>query len=175
MSNLQWELSDADEPGVADLSLPLAGDLNRSLLRGQAPPALLRASVREPGRFADLLGLGWATLHAVSPKFASAIEGLAGVVLTPIEIKGGPRGYSVLGASGRCGLVDYSRSVEVQRFGRFVRRRGIYVDAMTDEVDFAVPENRESILISTRAADLIRAAKLDNVEIVALAEAGFII
>ena len=56
-----------------------------------------------------------------------------------------------------------------------MRRRGIYVDAMTDEVDFAVPENRESILISTRAADLIRAAKLDNVEIVALAEAGFII
>ena len=49
MSNLQWELSDADEPGVADLSLPLAGDLNRSLRRGQAPPAVLRASVKEPG------------------------------------------------------------------------------------------------------------------------------
>ena len=168
MATLEWQLRDAHESGVASLSLPLTGDAARSLLRGQTPASPLKAAITEPGRLADLLGLGWASLYALSPNLSAAVANWPGVSLTAVGIAGGPNGYQALGVTGRCGAVDYEKSSEVRRIGRFVRLRGLHVDEPTEAVDFAVPANRETILISSRAADLIVRTGFNNVRIVPL-------
>jgi len=57
--------------------------------------------------------------------------------------------------------------------GKFVTLRGLNVTEPTEAVDFAVPSNRESILISSRAAAVIKAARLDNVGLVRLNDIKF--
>ena len=165
---LEWELTEADEPRVANFSLPISGSQARLLLRGEKQPGELHAAPSEAGRFADLIGLGWATLYAVSPKFSSCVRDLSGVSLIPVQLNHGPVGYALLGAIGRCGRVDYSRSEVIERSGKFMTLRGLHVTEPTDAVDFAIPSNRESILISSRAAAVIRSARLDNVGLVRL-------
>ena len=173
VSALPWSLNDADKRGVAYLSLPITTDSARLLLRGQRFRSLPQALVTKKGRFADVMSLGFPTLYAVSPRFSTAIQGLAGVVVAPIEIQNGPDGYGVLGAIGRCGAVDYGRSTQVKRMGDFILVRGLYVDEPREEVDFAVPTNREELLISQRAADVITGARLENVRIVSVKEEEF--
>jgi hypothetical protein len=173
VSTLAWSLNDADKRGVAYLSLPVTTDSARLLLRGQRFRSLPQALVTKKGRFADVMSLGFPSLYAVSPRFSSAIQGLAGIVVTPVAIQNGPDGYGVLGATGRCGAVDYRRSVQVERMGQFILLRGVYVDEPKEQVDFAVPTNREELLISQRAADMITAARFENVRIVSINEEEF--
>jgi hypothetical protein len=120
-----------------------------------------------------MLGLGFPTLYGVSPRFASAIAKFSGAKLTPVEISGGPTGYMLLGVTGRCGSVDYHRSVEVRRLGKFVRLRGLFVDEPDSDADFAVPTNRETILITSRVANVIRSAGFSNVHLVSIDQVEF--
>jgi hypothetical protein len=82
-------------------------------------------------------------------------------------IEDGPAHFKVLGVTGRCGSVDYSRSYELHRTDGFVRLRGLHVDEVRDGVDVAVPSNIESVLITSRAADLVRGS-FDNISLIRL-------
>ena len=112
-------------------------------------------------------------VFTLSPKFSSSIRDLSGISPIPIQLDDGPTGYALLGAIGRCGRVDYGRSEVIERMGKFVTLRGLHVTEPTEAVDFAVPSNRESILISSRAAAVIKAARLDNVGLVWLNDIKF--
>jgi len=173
MSMLQWELSDADEPGVAILGLPMTGNGARALLRGAPPLANLRALVTRSGAFADMLVLGWPGLYALSPRMSSGMRELAGFVLIPLAIDGGPDGYAVLGVTGGCGRVDYGKSVEVERMDAFVLLRGLYGEEPKVEVDFAIPDNREAVLISSRTSSRLQTGAFSNVQLVPLDEVEF--
>jgi len=173
MGALQWEFNDADAPGVANLSVPITRDAAGALMRGATPASPLRAHVIEPGRFADLLSLGFPSLYALSERFAAATAPMTGARLSPIEIDGGPAGYSLLGITGRCGSVDYSRSAVIGRMGKFLELRGLYVQEATAPVEFAVPDNRESILVTSRVAHEIRKMKFSNVRLIKLEEVEF--
>jgi len=170
---LLWQLREAHAPGVANFGLPITGTMARSLLRGEPPPTALKASLNESGRFADLVGLGWPGLYAASPRFALAIQHLSGTRLIPVQLDEGPSGYALLGATGRCGVVDYGRSEVIRRLGTFVRLRGLHVTSPSDEVDFAVPADRECILLSGYAGELLKAEALDNVRLVLMEELEF--
>lgn len=175
MSSLRWQLTDDDRRGVAYLGLSVSDELARSLLRGGRSPGRLQARVTKPGRFADILGLGFPGLFALSSRFASALASLEGLALTTIAIEGGPDGYSLLGVTGRCGPVDYRRSTQLRLMGTFVELRGLFVDEPARPIDFAVPDNRESILVSERAAEFIRVNKFDNIRLRKLEDVEFAI
>jgi len=57
--------------------------------------------------------------------------------------------------------------------GKFLELRGLYVQEATALVEFAVPDNRESILVTSRVADVIRTMKRSNIRLVKLDEVEF--
>lgn len=174
MASLRWQLDEADKTGVARLSLPLDGTSVRSLLRGTFPGQLPPAVVNERGRLADMVGLGWPGLVAVSPRFGDGLRGLTGVVLRDLPVVDPEfAGYKVLTVTGDCGRVDYSRSTELARFDQFIRLRGLIVDLKDVPTDFAVPENRETVLITDAAAQAIRSHVFANVMLTNMGDIEF--
>jgi hypothetical protein len=169
----EWELTDADTAGVAYLSLPADGQEVRGLLRGESPRHGLEAAVSEPGRFADIHSLGWPGLYALSPRMATTLGRFAGVVLRPLKINDGPNDYVLLGATGRCGPVDYRKSVRMGQMGEFVRLRGLHVGEMQGTIDLAVPPNLETIVVTSRVHHVLGSCHLDNVRLRSLKDQEF--
>jgi hypothetical protein len=168
MGNLRWEFTDADEPGVAYLSLPITGEEARSLLRGARPKVVPRAFVTESGRYADVMTLGWPGLYALSPSLSSTMGHFRGVASSPLLIDGGPTDFKVLSVTGRCGSVDYSKSIELDRTDGFVRLRGLHVGTPSDGVEVAVPTNLESVLVTARAAETLTRLNFENISLVSI-------
>jgi hypothetical protein len=174
MAVLRWQLDEADDIGVVSLSLHLDGRSVRALLRGkfhgQLPPAVLN----EPGRLADMVGFGWSGLVAVSPRLRDGLRGLTGAVFRDLPVVDPAfAGYSVLTVTGVCGRVDYSRSTEVGRLGEFKELRGLVVDREDVLTDFAVPTNRETVLITDSAAQAIRSGGYSNVMLTNMSDIQF--
>jgi len=164
MASLRWQLNEAKDREIGSLSLPLDGTRVRALLRGKFHGQLPPAVRNEPGRIADMIGLGWPGLVAVSPRLGDGLRRLTGVVLHDLQV--GDRafvGYKILTVTGACGRVDYRRSTEVGRMGEFIELRGLVVDREDVPTDFAVPENRETILVTDSAAQAIRSGEYGNV------------
>lgn len=174
MASLRWELDEADDLGVVSLSLPLDGGSVRALLRGKFRGQLPQAVLNERGRLADMIGLGWPGLVAVSPRLSDGLRGLTGVMLRDLPVDDPAfGGYSVLTVTGDCGRVDYSRSNEVARFDQFIRLRGLVVGRTDATTDFAVPQDRETILITDPAAQAIRSGNFSNVMLTNIADVEF--
>jgi hypothetical protein len=174
MASLRWELDEADDSGVVSLSLPVDGSSVRALLRGKFRGQLPSAVVNEPGRLADMIGLGWPGVVAVSPRLKDGLLGLTGVVLRDLPVVSPAFvGYSVLTVTGHCGRVDYSRSTELGRLDQFIRLKGLVVDQNDVPTDFAVPENRETVLITDSAAQAIRSGNYTNVMLTDIADIEF--
>lgn len=169
----EWELTDADKAGVAYLSLPTDGQDVSGLLRGESPRHALESEVSEPGKFADLHSLSWPGLYALSPRTATTLERFAGVVLRPLKINDGPNDYVLLGVTGRCGPVDYRKSVRVGQMGKFVRLRGLHVGEMEEPFDLAVPPNLETIVVTSRVHHVLGSSHLDNVQLRSLKDQEF--
>ena len=166
-------MTDADKAGVAYLSLPADGQEVRGLLRGDSSRHALEAEVIDPGKFADMHSLGWPGLYALSSRMASTLERFAGVVLRPLKINVGPNDYVLLGVTGRCGPVDYRKSVRVGQMGKFVLLRGLHVGEMEGTVDFAVPPNLETIVVTSKVHHVLGSAHLDNVQLRSLKDQEF--
>lgn len=113
-------------------------------------------------------------IYAISPRLGNGLRGLTGVALRDLPV-GDPAfaGYSVLTVTGDCGRVDYSRSIEIRRFDQFRHLRGLVVDREDVPTDFAVPENRETILITDLAAQAIRSGGYSNVMLTNIADIQF--
>ena len=170
---LEWQLTDADEAGVAYLGLPVSGSDARAILRGKFPASIARARVTRPGRFTDMHSLGWPGLYALSSSMVAEVVRFAGTVLRPLNIDSGSGGYSILGVTGRCGSVDYSQSQQLERSDGFVRLRGLHVSEPEAPVDFAVPTNRESILVTSAVVAALKAPRFRNVRFRPLASIEF--
>ena len=168
MGSLGWEFADADEPGVAYLSLPVTGEEARSLLRGARPKVVPRAFVTESGRYADVMTLGWPGLYALSPSLSSTMGRFRGVAFSPLVIDGGPADFKVLSVTGRCGSVDYNKSIQLNRTHGFVRLRGLRVDTPRDGAEVAVPTNLESVLVTARVAETLRRLNFENISLVSI-------
>ena len=173
MTVLNWVLSADHSPRFATLALPMDTVRARSVLRAQALPASLAATVSERGSFPDVLSAGFSFLLAVSPSAIARLTRRSGAVFVPVSIMEGPSGYGVLAVEGRCGNVDYARSsVESERAG-FLRLRGLVVDNASPDIDFAVPANRDSILISDEVAAELQAIRVDGIRLRRMEEITF--
>jgi hypothetical protein len=91
-----------------------------------------------------------------------------GVAFSPLVIDGGPADFKVLSVTGRCGSVDYSKSIQLNRTDGFVRLRGLHVDTPSDGAEVAVPTNLESVLVTARAAETLRRLNFENISLVSI-------
>ena len=175
MSSLKWKLEEDDAPGVAYLTLPVPNAIAQALLRGVEPSVRLSAYVNPdgPGRFADIMVLGFPSLYALSLRLSAAVSQFVGVALHEIDIEGGPGGYKLLGVTGRCGAVDYRKSKVVDRMGSFVRLRGLHVDQPEVAGDFAVPTDRETVLVTAEVAERLGGVGFQNLRFTSMADSEF--
>lgn len=170
---LEWELSEAFGRGVGQFNL-VERHPSEQLRRGRFPEQPLRAFRVERGKAADVIGLSDVSLYAVSPAFVAAAEGLTGLAFAELDLADGPTGYAILGVTGVCGRADYRRAEVVGRLGKnFLRLRGLFVDNPEPGTDFAMPVDRESILLSSKAATQLESAHLSNLRLERMAEVRY--
>lgn len=136
-------------------------------------------------KFLDVLDTGFVSLYLISDKMKSIFQetGLTGWSCFPIELRAKKgediKGYNGLSIHGRCGPIDISKSEIVYKrlvaegpLCTFYRGKHIGLDEW-DGTDFFLPENNFGIVITRRAADIIKANKLTNIRLNNLAEIEF--
>ncbi|GGH33789.1 hypothetical protein [Microbacterium album] len=109
------------------------------------------------GRLGDLIGTGWAVLLATSQAFVEAVREaeLTGCQFLPLEVTGREDigQLSLLQVLGRCGpkqKVEYGERIDRDSW---------------DGSDFFVAPNYGGIFLSPRAVEVLRRAKLCNVDL----------
>lgn len=130
--------------------------------------------------FADILDTGWPSLHLISDRLNSILKdnGLTGWQTFPIKLydkRGkeitGYRGFSII---GQCGPKNYDSCEIIEKTlvpnGPICRYcRGVSIDEW-DGSDFFTPEGSYSIIITKKAADVLKNSKVTNLSIVNLAD-----
>lgn len=130
----------------------------RDLLIAAATPTTLEGKVREPGRWADLVGTYSALLFLISGRLERVLTeaGYTGWHAVPVAVEPpGPQDLQLLQITGSCGPITN----EASGVGRRLQRRTLSVG------DLWVPANESTILVSERCARSLAAAHLINVEI----------
>lgn len=148
-----FELSEAFEPGVIRL--------------GRRDGRWVGV---EGARHADLLGTEEVDVFFISPSFLAVLEPLTGwrrgnqVVVE--DRQGRSARYTQLIVKGRSGQVRSPQSRATNESDGFADVRGMPIEPDGwDGADLFTPEGSSFILLSQRAADVLRAAQLSNVEI----------
>lgn len=130
----------------------------------------------------DLLDTGWPSLFLISNRLRAVLEesALTGWATFDIRIldKQGQAimGYHGLSITGRCGMIDYSRSEIIERplvpNGSPVRYyKGLYIGLNEwDKTDFFLPQNYFGIMTTQRAADALKKNKFTNIRLEKLSE-----
>jgi hypothetical protein len=126
-------------------------------------------------KMCDVLDTGSASFYLISDLMKKILEenNLTGWTTYRIKLYDkhnnellGYCGFSVL---GKCGPINYSKSPIIEK--RLVPNgpickfyKGLYIDLDTwDGSDFFIPENRRGIIVTKKAADILRKSKLSNV------------
>ncbi len=130
----------------------------------------------------DVLDTGWASLFLISDKMKAVLEenALTGLKIFAIKLfdKKGTEihGYHGLSISGRCGKIDYSKSEIIEKrlvpnapLGKYYKGLHIGLDTW-DGNDFFLPEKYFGIIITSRAAKILKKEKLSNIRIENLAD-----
>lgn len=156
---LEWELSEAFARGVGQFNL-VERHPSELLRRGRFPEQRLRAFRVERSRSADVMGLSDVSLYAVSPAFVAASEGLTGLAFAELDLDGGPR-------SSRQAVRRPQRARSPRRL------RGLFVDNPESGTDFAMPVDRSSILLSSKAATQLESAHLSNLRLERMVEVRY--
>lgn len=125
----------------------------------------------------DVLDTGWPSLYLISDEMKITIEnaGLSGWTTFPVkvvdkkdkEIKG-YHGFSII---GRCGPIDYSKAPIIEK--RLVPNgslnkyyKGLPIDfSKWDGSDFFLPENNFGIIITEKAALILKENQLTNISL----------
>lgn len=140
----------------------LGGADSRAVLTGATKLDLPIAHADPMGDVGDLIGTYWAGLFLVSQEFARFLSwsDLTGWQTLAIRVDGNPAIHDValLQVVGRCGPIEEAGAGRTLNLSSW------------DGSDLFVPANESSIVISTKAAEILRSAGLRNVEIGA---AGF--
>jgi hypothetical protein len=160
-------------------------------LSPQTALALLRDETRQRniarGRWAmgsiEPQDIVWTTLASpilLSQRVVDIFEenGFSGWAITPCELRGKDDSvfaYYLLRVSGRCGAIDDSRSVQIEKQfpgGRFPVWKGLYFDPATwDGSDLFMPASNVGWIFVTEKVKLIlERAKIKDAKLVALGE-----
>ena len=133
-------------------------------------------------KWCDVLDTGWPGFYVISDRMKKVLEehGLTGWGTFPVRIldkKGSEvSGYHGFSTLGRCGPVDWTRGEVIEKrlvaTGPLTRyRRGLYAGVdRWDGSDFFLPENYGGPIVTRRAAEVLKASKLTNVELNNLAD-----
>jgi len=130
----------------------------------------------------DILDTGWPSLYIISDKMRTVLEenSLTGWKIFTIKVldtKGQEiKGYHGLSIVGRCGPIDYNKSEVIEK--RLVPNgplskyyKGLHVGLDNwDSSDFFLPEKNFGIIITQRAAELIKKYKITNIRLENLEE-----
>jgi hypothetical protein len=130
----------------------------------------------------DILDTGWPSLYLISDKMRTVLQenSLTGWKIFTIKVldtKGQEiKGYHGLSIVGRCGPIDYNKSEVIEK--RLVPNgplskyyKGLHVGLDNwDSSDFFLPEKNFGIIITQRAAELIKKYKLTNIRLENLEE-----
>ena len=156
---------------VASLHLPDSTfSQAQKLLRGEyaeleRPVTYLH--VPEKGsKLKDLLQTDYEGLYLISERLRSLLEAheLSGWKTYPVALLDARekeiQGYCGLSITGRCGAVDYGAS-EIATYGSVFEELHVDLDTW-DGSDFFVPEHPERIIVSERAAQVLRENKVSN-------------
>jgi len=130
----------------------------------------------------DVLDTGWASLFLISDKLKvvleeSAFTGWKTFAVKVLDKKGQEiQGYHGLSITGKCGKIDYSKSEIIEKrlvpnapLGKYYR--GLHIGlGEWDGSDFFLPEKYFGIIITSRAAEVLKKNKLTNIRLENLAE-----
>ncbi len=114
----------------------------------------------------DLIGTGWATLRVISQRFRQVLDDaqLTGWRTFPVVVLDHALDMPLylLAVTGRCGP-EYGSS-GVHRAG--LPPLGMFLDPHEwDGADLFMPPNAGDVLLTTRAGDVVKRARLRNVRI----------
>lgn len=128
----------------------------------------------------DLLDTGWPSLYLISERMKNVFEDsfLIGWKTFPIEILDKKankiEGYHGLSITGRCGSIDYSKCEVIEKrlvtngpLSKYFKGMPIGLDKW-DGSDFFLPEQYFGIIISPKAAKIVKESKFSNVSIKSL-------
>lgn len=136
---------------------PLSGFSAREVLAGDVEPLLPVVNAEARGKIGDLIGTGYATIYLVTPMFIAVVDaaGLTGCKFLPIEVvvNDDMPDLFLLQVLGRCGPI-----VEVGP------ERQIGIESW-DGSDFFLAEKYLATFVSPRAGEVLRKARLRNVEV----------
>lgn len=130
----------------------------------------------------DILDTGWASLFLISDKMKSILEenaltGWKAFEVKVLDKKGQEiQGYHGLSITGRCGKIDYSKSEIIEKrfvpnapLGKYYKGLHVGLDKW-DGSDFFLPEKYFGIIITSRAAEVLKKSKFTNIKLVNLGE-----
>ncbi|MDQ0109558.1 hypothetical protein J2T02_004702 [Chitinophaga terrae (ex Kim and Jung 2007)] len=125
----------------------------------------------------DVLDTGWPSLFLISDKMKAVLEenaftGWKNFVVKVLDKKGQEiQGYHGLSITGRCGKINYNKSEIIEK--RLVPNaplvkyyKGLPVDLNKwDTSDFFLPEKYFGIIITGRAAEVLKKSKVTNIKL----------
>lgn len=130
----------------------------------------------------DVLDTGWPSLFLISDKLKGVLEestltGWKTFVVKVLDKKGQEiQGYHGLSITGRCGKIDYSKSEIIEKrlvpnapLSKYYKGLHVGLDEW-DGSDFFLPEKYFGIIITSRAAEVLKKNKLTNIRLENLAE-----
>jgi hypothetical protein len=150
-------------PGGSKLRLRVDAADGKALLRGHARSQRLNAQIAQTGRGADLIGFGWATVYLMTERMRTSLASsdLTGWFAQPVEFNSEALGRTIwlLGVEGTSGPTYSSAGNPLPGLPRL----GEFLDpADWDGSDFFCPANWNGFLVTKRAADSLRKARLRN-------------
>lgn len=130
----------------------------------------------------DVLDTGSVSLFLISDKMKTVLEENALTGWKTFEVKVLNKkgmeiqGYHGLSITGRCGKIDYSKSEVIKKravpngpLGKHYKGLHVGLDQW-DNSDFFLPEGNLGIIITSRAAEILKKNKLTNIRLSNLAE-----
>jgi len=119
----------------------------------------------------DFLDTGYPSLFLISERVKKLLEehGFTGWQTYPIELydkKGNKiEGYYGFSVTGRCGKVDWSKSVK-EKGKAIYTYKGLYFDVNEwDGSDFCVPDNYYAIIVTKPVAEVLKKNKITNIKL----------
>jgi hypothetical protein len=133
-------------------------------------------------KLADVLDTGWVSLFLISDKMKAvlvenALTGWKSFAVKVLDNKGQEiQGYHGLSITGRCDKIDYSKSEIIEKrlvpnapLGKYYKGLHVGLDKW-DDSDFFLPEKYFGIIITSRAAEVLKKSKLTNIKLENLTE-----
>ncbi len=162
---------------VYDHELDSERKLLMGLYDGFSFPVLFKQSTDFGNKLCDIIGTGTAYLYLISENIKKVLEvnklrGWKTFELELLDKKGNEiRGYHGLSITGRCGPIDYEKSEIFEKqtvpngpVTKYYKGLHVGLDKW-DGTDFFLPEGNLGIIITKKAADIIKKNKLTNIDL----------